>query len=150
MFVRNLPLDLLAPELESVFAEVGPVKKASVIHHKKAPGDGGQTSRGFGFVKFAVAADAEECIRQLHGTKIRGRAISVELTAKKGAAAGAKAIDAKAAAPAPPPAAVKVPVQDTVDAPKPADILAKKMKSKKATQKSSAEDIAANAQPVRE
>lgn len=89
VFVRNLPLDMLHPELEALFGDVGPVKSASVIFHKKAPGDGGQQSRGFGFVSFAVPQDAVESIKKLHGTIFRGRDLKVELVAnkKKGAAA---------------------------------------------------------------
>lgn len=92
VMVRNLPLDLLGPELENLFSEVGPIKKVAVIHHKKKPGDGGQVSRGFGFVKFSLAADASEAVKQYNGKNIRGRNISVELTSKdkKGAKGATK------------------------------------------------------------
>jgi RNA recognition motif-containing protein len=95
VFVRNLPLDLLGPELEEVFSEVGPVKSAAVIHNKRVPGGGPQLSRGFGFVTFALAADVSDAIRKFHGRRIRGRAMSVEPCGEKnkpaspGAAAGA-------------------------------------------------------------
>jgi hypothetical protein len=134
VFVRNLPLDLLAQELEETFSEVGPVKKASVIHDKKVPGGGPQKSRGFGFVTFAVAADVDDAIRKLHGTRVRGRALSVEpcgnkkkaelakaaaaakTTAKAApakAAAAAKAAPSKAAVPLNKPTLAKVAASST-------------------------------------
>jgi hypothetical protein len=86
VMVRNLPLDMLGPELENLFSEVGPIKKVAVIHHKKTPGDGSHgtkgLSRGFGFVKFSLAADALEAIKLYNGKDIRGRKIAVELASK--------------------------------------------------------------------
>ena len=82
VMVRNLPLDLFGPELEGIFAEVAPVKKAAVIHHKKTPGVT-PASRGFGFVKFALADDAMTSIAKLQGTYIRGRELKLELAQKR-------------------------------------------------------------------
>ena len=94
VFVRNLPLDLWQPELEALFGDIGPVKSASVICHKKSAADGDGGSRGFGFVTFAVPPDAHASVEQMNGTTVRGRSIAVELVSnkKKGAAAAKPAV----------------------------------------------------------
>jgi hypothetical protein len=63
--------------LEELCSEVGPVKRASIIQS-------GGKSRGFGFVKFALAEDASRAVSQLHGSTFKSRPLKVELALKKG------------------------------------------------------------------
>jgi len=112
VFVRNLPLDLLGPELEEVFSEVGPVKSAAVVHNKRVPGGGPQLSRGFGFVTFALAADVSDAIRKFHGRRIRGRALSVEPCGEKNKPANAPAAAGASPAKPMPPKVEKVNAKD--------------------------------------
>ena len=55
LFVRNLSKDTTRDELAKLFVDVGPVKHAIIIHERH-----GGPSKGFGFVTFALEADAEE------------------------------------------------------------------------------------------
>mmetsp|Transcript_23512 Transcript_23512/g.36256 ORF Transcript_23512/g.36256 Transcript_23512/m.36256 type:complete len:808 (-) Transcript_23512:94-2517(-) len=62
IFVRNLPPDAARSELEEVFSEIGPVKKASVIRENKSDvtiQSGGRKGLGFGFVRFTSPEDAK-------------------------------------------------------------------------------------------
>ncbi|GLD98106.1 hypothetical protein PINS_up006803 [Pythium insidiosum] len=83
VFVRNLPFDVTQDALEQVFGEIGPVKKVDVIKDKgKQKSE--TTTRGFAFVRFAMAADAEAAIQQLHQSDFRGRKMLVEIAKEKG------------------------------------------------------------------
>ena len=73
MYVGNLPWDCDWRALKDHMSEAGTVNHADV----KTGQDG--RSRGFGIVKFASAADAENAISNLNGTDIGGREIIVRL-----------------------------------------------------------------------
>lgn len=45
LFVRNLPFDATAAQLEELFSDVGPVRKCYIVTDK-----GSNASRGFGYV----------------------------------------------------------------------------------------------------
>jgi RNA recognition motif-containing protein len=77
IFVRNLPFDATAEDLEGVCSAVGPVKRASIIQEKGV-------SKGFGFVKFAIEDDAARAAEALDGTDFRGRTLRVEGALGKG------------------------------------------------------------------
>ena len=83
VFVRNLTYDTTDAELEEHFGEVGPVRRAFVVRDRKT-----KAGRGFGFVSFVLADDAERAVTQLNSKPFKGRNLSVD-SAKKGAEASA-------------------------------------------------------------
>jgi nucleolar protein 4 len=66
VFVRGIPFDFTDAQLEAIFENVGPIKEGFVVAKK----DGGVGNRGFGFVQFATAPDAEEAVSQFHNTEV--------------------------------------------------------------------------------
>jgi len=79
VFVRNLSYDTTDEDLMALFEPFGPIKRAAV-----AKGKDSNVSRGFGFVAFALGADAATAVKSLQGKSLKGRAIKVELAAKRG------------------------------------------------------------------
>lgn len=86
LFVRNLPFDVTDDELLNIFSDIVPVKRAFLIRDRYllallsnfARGKKEGPHRGFGFVQFALAVDAEKALSALNGTKIRDRKICVD------------------------------------------------------------------------
>ncbi|KAA3640011.1 MAG: RNA-binding protein [Armatimonadetes bacterium] len=72
IFVGNLPFSATEADLKDLFAEYGTVDSASIINDR----DTGQ-SRGFGFVELGAEARAQDAIRDLDGTELKGRNINV-------------------------------------------------------------------------
>ena len=83
VFVRNLPYDLSDADLEAHFADAGPVRSAFIVRDKQT-----KQGRGFGFVQFVLADDAQRAVELYHGKAFRKRNLSVEV-AKKSADANA-------------------------------------------------------------
>ena len=73
LFVRSLSFDTDDNSLLDYFSQVGEVKSAKVITHR----DTGR-SRGFGFVKYATAEEAQRAIDELDGTELDGRQIFLD------------------------------------------------------------------------
>ena len=73
LFVRSLSFDTDDNSLFDHFSQVGEVKSAKVITHR----DTGR-SRGFGFVKFATAEEAQRAIEELDKTELDGWEIRVD------------------------------------------------------------------------
>jgi len=71
LYVGNLSFQTTEPELDGLFATIGPVESVTIINDR----DTGR-SKGFGFVVMEDA-DAEEAVRQLNGTEFDGRALTV-------------------------------------------------------------------------
>jgi len=71
MYVSNLGFQVTDEELKSMFGKYGEVTSAKVITDRETG-----RSRGFGFVEMADKA-AEEAMKELDGTSIEGRSISV-------------------------------------------------------------------------
>jgi RNA recognition motif-containing protein len=71
LYVGNLSFQTTESELDSLFAQVGPVESVSIINDR----DTGR-SKGFGFVVMEDA-DADKAIQQFNGTEFNGRALTV-------------------------------------------------------------------------
>ena len=72
VFVGNFSFSVTDEQLSEFFSSVGTVVSAKVMKE----GQGGR-SRGFGFVEFAEADDAQKAIRELNGTVWEGRVVKV-------------------------------------------------------------------------
>lgn len=72
LFVGNLPHAVTDSELKSLFEEFGTVASARVIMDR----DTGR-SKGFGFVEFGSASEAESAISGMNGKEVGGRALTV-------------------------------------------------------------------------
>ncbi|KAJ7616469.1 hypothetical protein FB45DRAFT_728209, partial [Roridomyces roridus] len=60
-------------DLESAFAKIGRVQKASVMYDPHT-----RESRGFGFVTMESGEEADAAVTALNGTEIMGKMIKVE------------------------------------------------------------------------
>lgn len=74
LFVRSLPASVTTERLTEYFSESFPLKHATVVIDPKT-----KISKGFGFVTFADAEDAQAAIQQLNNSVLDGRKIKVEL-----------------------------------------------------------------------
>lgn len=79
IYVGNLPYNITEDELREVFAEFGEVSLASVITDKFS----GQ-SKGFGFVEMANNSEADEAIKALNESSLKGRNIKVNQAKPRG------------------------------------------------------------------
>jgi RNA recognition motif-containing protein len=77
LYVSNLGFRVTDEELKSLFTKFGEVTSVKVIMDRETG-----RSRGFGFVEMADKA-GEEAMKELDGTTIDGRAISVTLARPK-------------------------------------------------------------------
>jgi RNA recognition motif-containing protein len=72
LFVGGLGSDVAVDTLRSAFERFGPIEDAVVILDR-ATG----RSRGFGFVTFSNAADAQEAIKQMNGAQLQNGTLTV-------------------------------------------------------------------------
>jgi RNA recognition motif-containing protein len=72
IYVGNLPYSVTEDELRNMFAEYGEVSSANIITDKYSG-----ESKGFGFVEMPKQSDAEEAIKALNGSSIKGRSLKV-------------------------------------------------------------------------
>jgi RNA recognition motif-containing protein len=72
IYVGNLSYRLTEDELKELFAEYGEVSSVNIITDKYS----GQ-SKGFGFVEMPVQSEAEEAIKALNSSPIKGRDLKV-------------------------------------------------------------------------
>ena len=72
IYVGNLSYGMTEDELREMFSTYGTVTSASIIKDKFS----GQ-SKGFGFVEMSSQAEAEEAIKHLNGSQVKGRALKV-------------------------------------------------------------------------
>ena len=73
LFVGSLSWGTTDGDLENAFARFGEITEAKVITDRNTG-----RSRGFGFVTFAQAAEAEAAIREMNGSTLDGRSINVD------------------------------------------------------------------------
>ncbi len=74
IYVGNLAYTVTDEELTVLFSEYGEVTSINLISDKYS----GQ-SKGFGFVEMSKQVDAEEAIKALNGSLLKGRNIKVNL-----------------------------------------------------------------------
>jgi hypothetical protein len=72
LFVGGLSFDTTTEDLRQAFSRFGSVLDAAVI-----PDHSTGKSRGFGFVTFENAPDAEEAVKRMNGFELDGRSIRV-------------------------------------------------------------------------
>ncbi|XP_035707071.1 RNA binding protein fox-1 homolog 2 isoform X4 [Folsomia candida] len=70
LHVSNIPFRFRDPDLRAMFGPFGPILDVEIIFNERG-------SKGFGFVTFAAAADADRAREKLHGTVVEGRKIEV-------------------------------------------------------------------------
>lgn len=75
--VQNLPFDLTNDELEQIFSEVGPIRRAFVVNDPST-----KRSKGYGYVAFALTEDATAATKKIDGHVIKGRTLSVRLASR--------------------------------------------------------------------
>jgi len=74
LFVGNLSFQTGENDLQDYFAQAGAVKSVNLMLDKVSG-----KSRGFAFVEFATAAEAQKAIAQFHNTEFQGRSITVNV-----------------------------------------------------------------------
>ncbi len=72
LFVGNLAYSVTSDQLRDMFVSFGTVDSATVITDR----DSGR-SKGFGFVEFSNDAEADAAIKQLDGSDVDGRKLTV-------------------------------------------------------------------------
>ncbi|MCZ6577572.1 MAG: RNA-binding protein [Gammaproteobacteria bacterium] len=72
IYVGNLPYDIVEDELRDVFSQFGEVSKVNIIMDKFS----GQP-KGFGFVEMPNDSEADEAIKALNESALKGRNIKV-------------------------------------------------------------------------
>lgn len=85
LFVGGLSWDTDSNGLRAAFEEHGHVTDAAVITDR----DSGR-SRGFGFVTFQDASDAETAMDQMDGTELDGRSINVDVARERKSRGGGR------------------------------------------------------------
>ncbi len=72
LYVGGLPYSVTDDKLQEVFSPHGTVESARVITDRMTG-----RSRGFGFVEMSSQAEAEEATKNLNGTDLEGRSLTV-------------------------------------------------------------------------
>ena len=72
LYVGGLPYSVTDDKLQEIFSPHGTVESARVITDRMTG-----RSRGFGFVEMSSQAEAEEATKNLNGTYLEGRSLTV-------------------------------------------------------------------------
>jgi len=72
LFIRNIDGTINEIQLESLFAQFGPVLSTKIIYDKIT-----WESKGYGFLEMKNKADAEKAIAALNGKEVRGKELMV-------------------------------------------------------------------------
>jgi RNA recognition motif-containing protein len=72
LFVGNLPFSTTSEDLNTLFAQAGAIRSATVMMDRVTG-----RSRGFGFVEMSSDEEAEKAISQFNGYDLRGRSLNV-------------------------------------------------------------------------
>ncbi|KAK9479893.1 nucleolar protein 4 [Lipomyces japonicus] len=78
LFVRSLPPNATSESLADFYSQIVPVKHSVVVTDKQT-----QQSKGFGFVTFALAEDAQKALVESRKTKFEGSLLRVEVAKKR-------------------------------------------------------------------
>ena len=78
LYVANLPWRATTDELEDLFGRYGKVHETTIVSHPRTG-----RSKGFGFVEMP-ASQARTAIKELHGSTMGGRDLTVRLARPKG------------------------------------------------------------------
>lgn len=78
LYVANLPWGATTDELKDLFGRYGKVHESTIISHPRTG-----RSKGFGFVEMPVS-DARTAVKELHGSVMGGRDLTVRLARPKG------------------------------------------------------------------
>jgi superfamily II DNA/RNA helicase len=78
LYVANLPWGATTEELRDLFGRYGRVHESTIISHPRTG-----RSKGFGFVEMPVS-DARIAVKELHGSVMGGRDLTVRLARPKG------------------------------------------------------------------
>ena len=70
LHVSNIPFRFRDPDLRAMFGKYGSILDVEIIFNERG-------SKGFGFVTFCNAADAESARAELHGSIVEGRKVEV-------------------------------------------------------------------------
>lgn len=90
LFVRSLPAVATSEALTKLFSDSYALKHATVVIDPVT-----KQSKGYGFVTFADAEDAQRAKDEFHGTKFMGRNMKVEIAEPRSREVGAKGEDGK-------------------------------------------------------
>jgi cold-inducible RNA-binding protein len=74
LFVGNLSYQTMENDLQDYFSQVGVVTSVNLMLDKVTG-----KSRGFGFIEFATAEEANKAVEQLHNKEFQGRALTVNV-----------------------------------------------------------------------
>ncbi|ELR14581.1 RNA recognition motif domain containing protein [Acanthamoeba castellanii str. Neff] len=74
IFLRNLSEDTTSMDLEELFSDVGPIRRAFVITKK-----GERKCSGQGYVQFVMESDAAAAVRQYSGKPFKGSRVLIEV-----------------------------------------------------------------------
>lgn len=74
LFVGNLSYQTADNDLQDYFSQAGAVISVNIMLDKVTG-----KSRGFGFVEFATAAEAQKAVEQFHGKEFQGRTLTVNV-----------------------------------------------------------------------
>ncbi|RPA95161.1 hypothetical protein L873DRAFT_1813346 [Choiromyces venosus 120613-1] len=78
VFVRSLPYTATIESLSTHFSFIAPLKHATVVADPVS-----KKSRGFGFVTFLDAKDAQKAVKKFNGADFEGRKLKVEIAEKR-------------------------------------------------------------------
>ena len=80
LFVSSIPYTATSESLQSFFSEIGPVRSCFAVADRTQEGK----NRGYGYVTFSVAEDAERAVRELKKVKFEGgRNLRIEFALRK-------------------------------------------------------------------
>ena len=68
LFISRLPYSATSTDLETLFSDIGPLKRAFVVTDPQT-----KLSKGVGYVTFAIADDAVTALQQLQGKTLDGK-----------------------------------------------------------------------------
>ena len=80
LFVGNISWDATDADLRDAFSKFGEITEAIVLRNRED-----NRSKGFGFVTFANAGDAQNAISEMNGKEFLGRALTVNEARPKAA-----------------------------------------------------------------